>query len=309
MKKAFVTGANGFVGTALVKELTRQGVQVTAMVRSENETRNALEACGAKIVFCDLAQMEKLPQIVDETGFDVFYHLAWIGSAGPSRTDSRLQLDNAQYTVQAVNTAVQLRCKRFVGAGSIMEYETNEAANTQRNRLGMAYIYGGGKLVAHVMSKAVAVTAGIEHVWPMITNAYGPGELSPRFVNTTLRKMIHREPLRFTAATQNYDFVYIDDVARAFYLIGEKGKPFCQYLIGSGNARPLKEFILEMQQAIAPEQQLLFGDVPFTGTNLPLSFFNCEDTFKDTGFCPTVSFVEGAGRTMEWLKKEGEVKI
>ena len=42
---------------------------------------------------------------------------------------------------------------------------------------------------------------------------------------------------------QNYDFVYIDDVARAFRLIGEKGKPFHEYVIGSGNAKPLKNFL------------------------------------------------------------------
>lgn len=302
MKTAFVSGANGFVGTALVKELVAHGVEVTAMVRAPEEKTEELQALGAKLIYCDLAELSALPERMAGRKFDVFYHLAWIGSAGPARTDSRLQLANAQYTVDAVNAAAALGCKRFVGAGSIMEYETNEAANTRENRLGMAYIYGGGKLVAHVMSKAAAAAAGIDHLWPMITNAYGPGELSPRFVNSTLRKMIHEEPLQFTAATQNYDFVYIDDVARAFYLIGEKGRPFCQYLIGSGNARPLKEFILEMQQALAPNQKPLFGDVPFTGTNLPLSFFDSSATEKDTGFTAAIGFAEGAKNTMEWLE-------
>lgn len=80
----------------------------------------------------------------------------------------------------------------------------------------------------------------------MITNAYGVGEFSPRFVNTTLRKIIDGEPLRFTAATQNYDFVYVSDVAKAFYLVAKNGKPFREYMIGSGDAKPLKQFILEM---------------------------------------------------------------
>lgn len=306
MKRALVSGANGFIGTALVKELIRQGVEVTAMVRSPKEPATEISSLGAQIVFCDLREIEKLPQKVAGQSFDVFYHLAWIGSAGSARTDSCLQLDNAQYTVDAVRAAAQMGCHRFVGAGSIMEYETNVAANTQENQLGMAYIYGCGKLAAHIMSKAVAVQEGVEHIWPMITNAYGPGELSPRFVNTTLRKMLHGEPLQFTAATQNYDFVYIEDVARAFYLIGEKGRPFCQYLIGSGGAKPLKEFILEMQGALAPNQKPLFGDVPFTGTDLPLHYFDCKATEADTGFYPAVSFIEGTRRTMEWLKEMEE---
>ena len=140
-------------------------------------------------------------------------------------------------------------------------------------------------------------------IWPMITNAYGVGELSPRFVNTTLRKIINGETLQFTAATQNYDFVYVTDVAKAFYLIAKNGKPFYEYMIGSGNARPLKEFILEMQQALAPDVLPLFGGIPFTGTNMPLETFSIADTTRDTGFIPEISFADGTRMTMEWLKE------
>ena len=183
-----------------------------------------------------------------------------------------------------------------------MEYEVEAAIHAQGNRPGMAYIYGMGKHVAHCMCKSVAADLGVELVWPMITNAYGAGELSPRFVNTTIRKIINGEPLQFTAATQNYDFVYVTDVARAFYLIAKNGKPFCEYMIGSGNARPLKEFILEMQKELAPEAVLQFGDVPFTGINMPLSTFSTEDTERDAGFKADISFAEGTKKTMDWLK-------
>ena len=120
-------------------------------------------------------------------------------------------------------------------------------------------------------------------------------------MNTTLRKIINGEPLQFTAATQNYDFVYVSDVAKAFYLVAEKGVPFCEYMIGSGNARPLKEFILEMVNACAPDAKLLFGDVPFTGTNMPLSTFAIGAIKKDCGFVPDVPFAQGAKMTMDWL--------
>ena len=127
--------------------------------------------------------------------------------------------------------------------------------------------------------------------------ASAPGKRFPKDI-----KIIDGEPLRFTAATQNYDFVYVTDVAKAFYLIAKNGKPFCEYMIGSGNARPLKEFIIEMQQALAPDAVPLFGDVPFTGTNMPLSVFGTEETEKDTGFKAEIGFAEGTRRTMEWLK-------
>ena len=73
-------------------------------------------------------------------------------------------------------------------------------------------------------------------------------------------------------------------------------------MIGSGNARPLKEFILEMQQTLAPDTTPLFGDVPFTGTNMPLSIFNTAETEQDTGFKAEISFAEGTRMTLDWLK-------
>ena len=65
-----------------------------------------------------------------------------------------------------------------------------------------------------------------------------------------LIEISNEKPHQFTSATQNYDFVCVTDVAKALYLITQKEKPFCEYIIGSGHARPLKEFMLEMQQTL-----------------------------------------------------------
>lgn len=293
MKSAVVTGANGFIGSAVVKELLKSGVSVCAVVH--NGRRDNLKDCENLLVANSL---EEVPY-----GSEVFYHFAWSGSAGAARADTVLQLKNAQDTVDALRKAKELGCGRFLCAGSIMEHETMAAVYTDGNRPGLGYIYGGGKLIAHAMCMSVAADIGIDLVWPEITNAYGPGERSPRMLNTAIRKCIRKVSPQFTAGTQNYDFVYIDDVARAFRLTGEYGKPFTEYLIGSSAARPLKEFLLELKAAIAPDLDFIFGDVPFTGINLPLEAFDCSKTERDTGFRAEVSFAEGCRRTLEWLKK------
>ena len=301
MKTAVVTGANGFVGSALTRELLENGYFVYAVVHGGHADRLP-RAQRCRIVSCELSGMASLADAIPQGEAEWFYHLAWVGSAGPLRADTRVQLDNAQWCVDALRTAKELGCRRFIGAGSIMEQETYAAVHTQGNRPGPAYVYGCGKMTAHAMCMSVAAELGIDLLWPEITNAYGVGEKSPRLVNTSIRKCIRGETPRFTAGTQNYDFVYIDDAARAFRLIGERGKPFHSYLIGSGGARPLREFLTEMNRAVAPELEFIYGDVPFTGIDLPLRQFDCGETERDTGFRAQVSFAEGCRRTFEWWK-------
>ena len=301
MKTAIVTGANGFVGGAVTKELLANGYKVYALDRDGcNNNLPSNEKCV--FVPCDWADMASLTEKIPADEAEIMYHFAWVGSAGPMRADTKMQLQNAQWTVESMQVAKQLGCKRFVCAGSIMEHETIAAAYTQGNKPGLGYIYGSGKLVAHTMCMSVAANIGIDLIWPEITNAYGVGEKSPRMVNTAIQKCIRGEAPQFTAGTQNYDFVYIDDVARAFRLIGENGKPFHEYLIGSSTARPLKEFLLEMKGAIAPDLDFIFGDIPFTGIDLPLAKFDCSETERDTGFRAQISFAEGCKRTCEWWK-------
>ena len=304
MKRVIVSGANGFVGSAVVKALLDNNIQVITLDK-EGCHDNIPVSENVKFFAMDLEDLSGLEALLsDEKGIDVFYHFAWAGSAGAARADTELQLKNAQWTVDCLRLARRMNCERFVAAGSIMEHETMAAAFTSGNRPGLGYIYGSAKLVAHTMCMSVAADIGIDLIWAEITNAYGVGEKSPRFINTTIRKILKEEELKFTSGAQNYDFVYITDVAQAFYLIGKNGKPFHEYLIGSSSARPLREFVLEIKQTLAPTKDFIFGDVPFTGTDLPLCKFDCTRTEEDTGFRAQVPFSKGVRLTMDWIKEQ-----
>jgi nucleoside-diphosphate-sugar epimerase len=302
MQKVIITGADGFVGSYTVKYFIEQGVEVLALDILEKPRRlnsNPL----LSYIKCDISvELEALKNKLNGQGYDTFIHFAWAGSAGPQRMDYNLQLENAKNTVACLKLAKEIGCSRFVCAGSIMEYEVEAAVHAQGSKPGMGYIYGMGKHIAHCLCKSVAANIGIDLLWPMITNAYGVGELSPRFVNTTLRKIINNEPLEFTSGIQNYDFVYVSDVAKAFYLIAKNGKPFCEYMIGSGEATRLRDFVCRMISSCDPNATPHFGDVPFTGINMPLSTFDISAIKSDCGFAPTISFEEGTKLTMDWLK-------
>lgn len=305
MKKAIVTGANGFVGSNVCKALSENGVKIYAVVKNADSKISTIENIdNLEIIYCDLANIEKLYDLISDRDVDVFYHFAWVGSAGDLRCNEEIQLKNALWTAQALKTADKMNCKKFVNAGSITEKETFTAIYTQDSKPFKPYIYGAGKIAARTICKPLANSLNIDLCWAVITNAYGVGEISPRLVNSSIRKVLANEPVQFTSGTQNYDFIYIDDLAKAFVAIGEYGKPNREYVIGSGNARPLKEFLMEMNQAIAPDANFIFGDIPFTGVNLPLEVFDTTDLEQDCHFKPEVSFAEGTKRTMEWIKEQ-----
>lgn len=301
MKKAIVTGANGFVGSAVVKELLEHDYEVFAVVRESKH--NLPQHDNLNVISCTLDHISSLIKLLPPQVYDVFYHFAWAGSANmKDRVNVSLQLQCVQGAVDSVTVAKELGCKRYISSGSVMEREVEAICNTPETKPGTAYIYGAAKAAAHTMCLATGAEIGIDVIWTQITNTYGVGEKSQRMLNTTLQKCIQGVSPQFTSGTQNYDFIYIDDVAKAFRLLEEKGRGFTTYLIGSGHAKPLKEFLLEMKESVAPNLAFSFGDVPFTGVNLPLEQFSIKSLEDDTGFVASVSFSEGCARTYKWIE-------
>lgn len=303
MRKAIVTGANGFIGTSLCKELSKQGISVIAVVRNEEENVSSIESLrGLRIVYADLSEFKNLHEVISDRDIDVLYHLAWVGSAGPLRGNAEVQFNNIKYTCDTVEACSKMNCKRFVFASSIMEYEIEAVMATDATP-GINTLYSSAKVSADYMARTIAGSLGIDYIRAVISNIYGPGELSPRLVNTSIRKLLSGEHCAFSAGEQTYDFIYIDDAAKTFVAIGEKGISNRTYYIGSQNPRPLKEFLCELRDQVDPNIEIGLGEIPFNGVSLTYNEFNIHAVKEDTGFVPTVSFAEGIQKTIKWIKE------
>ncbi len=299
MKKAVVTGANGFIGSALCKELTSRGVEVIAIVRNKNATNiaNIEHLHGVRIVCLDLSNFEKIADIITDRDVDVVYHLAWVGSSGPLRRDSNVQINNVRYTCDTVKACKKLNCKRFVFASSIMEYEIETVMATEITPE-INSLYSSAK-----MARTIAGSIGMEYIRAVISNIYGPGEMSPRIINSSIRKMLRGERCIFSEGKQTYDFIYIDDAAKAFIAIGEKGVSNRTYYIGSQNPKPLKNFLCALRDQVDPSIEIGLGELPFNGISLTYKEFDIYAVKNDTGFIPEVEFAEGIRRTIEWIEE------
>ena len=113
MKKAIVTGSNGFIGSNVCKRLCADGIKVFAVVKDENENiDNIKNLSGIEIVYCELDEIETLADVISDRDIDVFYHFAWVGSAGSLRCDENVQLQNALWPVRALRTADKMQWGR-----------------------------------------------------------------------------------------------------------------------------------------------------------------------------------------------------
>ena len=76
--KVLVTGANGFVGTAVCKELSEQGVEVIAIVRHPDEVIRSIEKNnGIRIVYADLSNFRNLADLIPDRDVDILYHFVF----------------------------------------------------------------------------------------------------------------------------------------------------------------------------------------------------------------------------------------
>jgi len=310
MRRAIVCGGAGFVGSAVVEALIRHGVEVCAVVKpgfQDSPERFRLEGLHIPVVECDLRDISTLGRCLPWDGADVFYQLAWEGTSGEEMTDYSLQLQNVKWTLDSIAAAAKLRCRKFIGAGTISQDElaTEEGRRYQGDR---HRLYRCAAQMCEYMGQSVAYEQGIEFIWPVIANVYGEGELSPRLMTTLIRKLIAGESMDMSAGGQTYDFLYRSDAGEAFYRIGEFGRPNRRYNIASGEMRSLKAYLCQVNKMIAPAIELGWGRRPTSGAALGRGSFDISALQEDTGFEPEVSFPEGIRRTAAWVAEQERAK-
>ena len=308
MQKVIVTGATGFVGRFLVRALVKQNVETIAVVRTGSINLGAISDLAVRIVPCDISDLNKLPDLVSDRDIDTLFHIAWQGVSDGDARDQVVQIGNLQSTLDVIDAMHEMGIGTFVGCGSMHEVESiiEMAQNKIVSNLG--YMYKASKTAAHWMGKAKCGNYGIRFFWPLI-NTYGEEERSERLVNMVIRKIFAGDSPSLSDGTQYYDFVHVADVAQALCLIAEKGIDGKNYVIGSGEAKQLKEF-LGIVGRVANRMNggtaipLGFGKLPDRGVHLPLETFDVSELCKDTGFEISVPFERGIERTARWIMED-----
>ena len=302
MKKVIVTGATGMIGASMIQQMLADGIQVTAVCRPNSKKRKNLMNHNLLDIFeCDINDLSKLSEQLPHD-YDTFYHFAWDGTYGASRDDVMLQEANVKNTLIAVETAHDLGCSGFVGAGSQAEFGYVNGELSDDIPKNPITGYGIAKLTAGKLSALLCEQYGIRQSWGRIVSTYGPGDNSYTMVMSSIIGMLKGERLSFTKGDQIWDYVYGGDCSKAFYLIGKSGKHGKAYTIGSGQSRPLRDYIMDIRDVINPKLEIGIGEREYYPNQVMHLTADIHELTEDTGFVPSVDFKEGIRKTIEWYE-------
>ncbi len=301
-----ISGPTGAIGHALIAECIKNNIEVLAICRKGSNRKgtipdsslvHVLELSLDEYSDCDVSKL-----IEDYGTFDVFYHFAWMSTIGDGRNDMKLQHKNIGYALDAVKLAKGLGCVKFIGAGSQAEYGRVEGKLHAQTPAFPENGYGMAKLCAGQMTGSMCKQLGMEHVWVRILSVYGPYDGEMTMVTSTLRKLCAGQIPEFTKGEQQWDYLYSGDAARALLLIAEKGKTGKIYPIGSGQTKPLAEYIRIMCDVSGCNIEPRMGAVPYAENQVMYLCADIGELTKDTGFVPEISFEDGIKKTVEWIK-------
>lgn len=303
ISRTVVTGPTGAIGTAMCLELAKNNIQVYAVCRPDSQRKNAIPVHeNITVVYCDIAQLSSLTELIPD-GADAFFHFAWAHTIGPGRNDMPAQIGNISHTIDAVRVAAALGCKVFLGAGSQAEYGRVEGVLKPETSCFPENGYGMAKLCAGQMSRTEAQRLGIDHIWIRILSVYGPGDGPATMVSSVTRQLLDGQTPALTEGIQLWDYLYSGDAAVAFRLAAQHGVSGRVYPLGSGEAVPLKQYILQLRDAIDPYLSLGFGQVPYGPQQVMHLQADITALSADTGFVPRTTFAEGIRNTIEWIKR------
>lgn len=294
-KRAVVTGATSFLGSATVNALLAQDYDVTAVVRPGSLNLERLPEDDDRLWYVPLKlkDYDKLEKYVPQG--DVLFHFAWDGTTPESRNDPEIQAENVRHAYEALAAAAHMGVKRFVFAGSQAEYGVHTGPMDEETPLVPRSEYGKAKLAFGQAGLRFAGERGFDFTHLRVFSVYGAGEGTSTLVSGCIRTFLEDGDMRLSAATQTWNYLNIHDFAGLMERVAEaeKGKAHGVYNVGSLDTRVLRAFIEEMHTLCGGRGRCLYGepaDRPEGDVQLAPVITKAMETFR---WKPTVPFQEG----------------
>ena len=287
--KILLTGASGFLGSALALHWWHAGHQVALMLRPSSKL-DRLRGLQASFDICRFATDDEVAAFVKQAQPEVVVHTA---CAYGRQGESSLQLFDANLRMGLVlMQALQNGGKpvTFINTGSALASEVSPYA-LSKNQFAQ-----WGRVLA------TQNTGSFQFINIMLQHMYGPGDDASKFTTHVLRACQRNDPvLKLTAGEQARDFIYIDDVVSAYdtLLMQRHQLESVQDIeLGFGVAPSIRQFVESVHRLTASRTELLFGAIPYRANEAMHCLANLE-RMTQLGWAPAFDLKAGLKRTIE----------
>lgn len=293
-----ITGSSGFLGNALVKMFSEINVKVICLVRGDSKLIDSYN-----LTFIRYENKLCAPDVVEkliEFKPDVFIHCAWKGTIGKKRNESYQLSENIPLTIDSVLLANAVGCKQWIGAGSQAEYGIKDHQIFETDHCDPQNLYGQAKLYSGILALELCRQLNIKGIWNRIFSLYGPGDNENYFIPYIVNSLKNKIEPELTNCEQLWDYLFIDDAAKAFYKQIESG---CEglYNICNGETLVLKDIVLLIQELIYNDSKVKFGAVKYSENQVMILSGNNDKLKNETGWKPETNFKKGLEITVNYF--------
>ena len=332
--KILITGASGFIGSFIVEEALRRGLDTWAAVR-RSSSRAYLQDERINLIELNLDSESDLRRQLQGQDFDYVVHAAGVTKCIDKADFHRINTLGTEHLVRAIH-ALQMPLRRFVYLSSLSVYGAiheqlpytpiSEGDTPQPNTA-----YGKSKLEAERwLDRFVAEEApDFPCVVLRPTGVYGPRERDYFLMAQSIKQ--HTD---FAAGFQRQDitFVYVTDVVQAVFLAIDHGQPGRKYFLSDGEVYQSTTFsdliieelgrpwclrvkaplwVLRAVTFVGEYVGRLTGKVTALNNDkyniLRQRNWQCDigPALRELGYQPQVKLAEGVRRTIKWYKDNG----
>jgi GDP-L-fucose synthase len=300
-RRVTVTGGRGFLGR-----------RVTALLREQHPT----ELFTFSSREYDLTRQTEVARLYAEHRPDVVIHLAArVGGIGANRENpGRFFYENAIMGIELMDQARRNGVEKFVQLGTVCAYPKFSKVPFSEDAIWEGYPeetnapYGIAKKALLVQAQAYRQQYGLNAIFLIPTNLYGPGDNfnpdSSHVIPALIRKCAEARKQNLPSITvwgtgrPTREFLYVDDAARAIVLATEHYNRPDPVNIGSAEEISIRELVDRIISETKFQGQVLWDASKPDGQ--PRRKLNVERAQREFGFRAMVPFAEGLRRTVEW---------
>lgn len=311
--RALITGGSGLVGSHLTEQLFRAGTHEVVifddMSRGRLDNLRQARAEGrVTIVQQDIRNRSEVVRAME--GVDLVFHLASIRMPQCAE-EPRLAMEvMADGTFNLLEAAATANVKKVIAASSASIYGMADRfpISEDQHPYHGTTIYGATKVFTEGLLAAFRDMRGLDYVILRPFNIYGPRmdihsahtEVLIRWLERISRGL---PPIIFGDGNQSMDFIYVDDVARAFVLAATTNVSGEAFNVATGVETTLKQLAQSLLRVMESPLGVEFGPE----RNLATILRCFADTTKATrrlGFTAQVPLIEGLGRLVAWWREQ-----